>query len=109
MSDTDYYEWFNRKGKLCVFKKNNSWPILSVINNPRWQEIHDGLIHVTACVEIPGVNDKTINLKYLTDEKWTYDPFCTNTHYGISCSYNFFKNNRNQIDRTINIKINIHI
>lgn len=53
-----------------LFKKT-SWPILSVIDNVRWQEIHNGIIHVTACVEIPGVNDKTINLKYLTDEEWT--------------------------------------
>lgn len=101
----DYNECFKRKGKIPVFKKNNSWPILSVINNLRWQEIHGGLIHVTACVEIPGVNDKTINLKYLTDEDWTYNPFCINTHYGISCNYNFLKNNRNQTGMTINTKI----
>lgn len=43
------------------------------------------------CVKIPEVNDKTINLKQLTDEEWTYNLFCINTHYGISYSYNFLK------------------
>lgn len=76
MCITDCYECWKRKGKIPVFKKKkkNSWPT-GVISNMRWQEIHGGLIHVTACVDIPGVNDKTINMKYLTDEEWTYNLF----------------------------------
>lgn len=105
MCITDYYECFKIKGKLPAKKKKYSWPILSLINSLRWQEIHDGLIHVTACVKIPGAKDKTINLKYLTDEEWTYNLFYINTHYGISRSYNFLKNNRTQTGMTIYIKI----
>lgn len=90
MCITVYCNCFKKKRKSFCFKKP-SWPILSVINNLRWQEIHDGLIHVTACVETPEVNDKTINLKHLTDEKWTYNLFYISTHYGISYSYNFLK------------------
>lgn len=79
---------------IFFFLKSNSWPILIVINNLRWQEIHHQLTHVIAWVEIPRVNDKIVSLKYLTDEEWTYNLFCNNTHYGISYSYNFIKNNK---------------